>query len=54
MILLLISFGLGVMVGASSWLLAAAWLQSRFSERDVEYKESDVPGLLPDKPFETH
>jgi hypothetical protein len=52
--MLLVGFVLGVIVGASSWLLVAAWLESKRVGRDPERSESDLTGLLPpEKSYET-
>jgi len=47
MVMLLVGFVLGVIVGASSWLLVAAWLESRRVGGDPERSESDLARLLP-------
>lgn len=42
MTLLLIGFILGTIVGALSWILAAAWLESQYASR---HRGSSAPGL---------
>jgi hypothetical protein len=43
MILLLIGFGLGLVLGATSWLAAAAWLQAGVTRPPPE-EDHDVTG----------
>jgi hypothetical protein len=46
MIMLLISFGLGMVVGASSWILATAWLESRYTRRNSVSLQSGLTAPL--------